>query len=231
MLDKLNRPILSLPAKENDSVQKKWVKNLSNRNLIDDQVALLSKSSKFALAPKKIPFLDKVWRGRSLRKMPRDKKPFIDCARAKTTQILKRASPPPDNLTPQERKDISELKSCNDIIILEANQGNCTVVINKSDYTTKMMALLNDKKRYRVLTRNPVPVIEKSLNFFTWKLRQEEKISFSNCKSLRTCDSALRRIYGFPKIHKINVSSRPIVSFIGSATYHLSKCLKCILSP
>ena len=53
--------------------------------------------------------------------MPRDEKPFVNCARAKITQILKRASPPPDNLTPQERKAKSEFKSCDDIIILEAD--------------------------------------------------------------------------------------------------------------
>ena len=41
----------------------------------------------------------------------------------------------------------------------------------------------------------------------------------------------LPRIYGLPKIYKTNVPLRPIVSFVGSATYHLSKCHKCILSP
>ena len=103
--------------------------------------------------------------------------------------------------------------------------------MNKSDYTPKIMALLNDKKTYKVLTRNPGPVIEKSLSSFVWKFRQEGKISFSNYKSLRSCDSVLPRIYGLPKIQKTNVPLRPIVSFIGSATHHLSKCLKYILSP
>ena len=192
----------------------------------------MSKGSKFALALKEIPILDIVSGvEEGLRQVPRDKKPFKDCARAKITLILKRASPPPDNLTPQERKAISELKSCDDIVILEADKGNCTVVMNKIDYTTKMMVLLNDKKTYKVLTRNPVPVIEKRLNSFIWKLRHEEKISFSNYKSLRSCDSVLPRIYGFYKIHKTNAPFRLIVSFIGSATYHLSTCLKCILSP
>ena len=162
-------------------MQKELVKNSSDRNLTDDQVALLSKGSKFALAPKEIPILDIVCGvEEGFRQVPRDKKPFVDCARAKITEILKRASSPPDNLTPQERKVISELKSCGDIIILEADKGNCTVVMKKSDYTTKMMALLNDKKTYKVLSRNSVPVIEKRLNSFIWKLRQEEKISFSN---------------------------------------------------
>ena len=131
--DKLNCLLSSLPAKQNDSVQKKWFKNLSDRNLTDDQVALLSKGSKFALAPKEILILDIVCGvEEGLRQVPRDKKPFVDCARAKITQILKRASPP-DNLTQQEQKAISELKSCDDIIILEADKGNCIVVMNKSD--------------------------------------------------------------------------------------------------
>ena len=59
---------------------------------------------------------------------------------------------------------------------------------------------------------------------------QEEKIS-SNYKNLQSCDSVLPRIYGLPKIHKTNVPLRLIVSFIGSTTYHMSKCFKCILSP
>ena len=50
-------------------------------------------------------------------------------------------------------------------------------------------------------------------------------------KCLRSCDSALPRIYGLPKIHKPNLPLRPIVSLIGSATYELSKFLKNVLSP
>ena len=50
-------------------------------------------------------------------------------------------------------------------------------------------------------------------------------------KCLRSCDSALPRIYGLPKIHKTNLPLRPIVSFIGSATYELPKFLKNVLLP
>ena len=71
---------------------------------------------------------------------------------------------PPDNLTPLEQKSISELKSCDDIVILEADKSNCIVVMNKSDYTTKLITLFNDRKTYKVLIRNPAPVIEKHLN-------------------------------------------------------------------
>ena len=105
--------------------------------------------------------------------MPRDKKLFIDCARAKITQILKRASPPLDNLTPQQRKAISELKSCDDIIILEADQGNCTVVINKSDYTTKMMAFLNAKIQSSY--KKPSTSYQKASQFFYLEIKVGRK--------------------------------------------------------
>ena len=39
------------------------------------------------------------------------------------------------------------------------------------------------------------------------------------------------RLYGLPKIHKCNIPLRPIVSFVSSPTYNLSKHLVTLLSP
>ena len=84
-----------------------WIKNLSKRNLTENQVSILSKDSKFSLAPKRIPTLDIICGvEEGLRKVEREKKAFVDCARAKVTEILKRATPPLDNLTLGERKAI-----------------------------------------------------------------------------------------------------------------------------
>ena len=44
-------------------------------------------------------------------------------------------------------------------------------------------------------------------------------------------DTVSPRLYGLPKIHKEGVPLRPIVSFVGSTTYELSKYLCNILSP
>ena len=48
---------------------------------------------------------------------------------------------------------------------------------------------------------------------------------------LRSSAGKTPLLYGLPKIHKPNVPLRPIVSFINSPTYHLSKHLVDILSP
>ena len=85
-------------------------------------------------------------------------------------------------------------------------------------------------KTYRTVKKNPTSRIEKRLNSFVWNLFECKKLSFSMYKFLSSTDSALSRMYGLPKIHKPNLPLRPIVSFVGSATYELSKFLKNILS-
>ena len=48
---------------------------------------------------------------------------------------------------------------------------------------------------------------------------------------LRSSAGRIPLLYGLPKIHKPLVPLRPIVSFIGSPSYHLSKHLSFLLSP
>ena len=91
--------------------------------------------------------------------------------------------------------------------------------------------MLSDSATYQVIKKNPICAIEKCLNLFIWKLYKNDKISSYLFKTLRSSDSALPRIYELPKIHKPKVPLRPIVSFIGTATYQLAKFLKQILVP
>ena len=89
--------------------------------------------------------------------------------------------------------------------------------------------MLSDSATYQVILKNPICSIEERLNSFIWKLCKNNKISSHLYKTLRSSDSVLPRIYRLPKIHKPNVPLRPIVSFIGTATYQLAKILKQIL--
>ena len=47
---------------------------------------------------------------------------------------------------------------------------------------------------------------------------------------LKSSDAHPPRLYGLPKIHEVDVPLRPIVSFIGSPAYNLSKDLAKTLS-
>ena len=146
-------------------------------------------------------------------------------------EILKRAKPPKPNLSKAEKRAMEELKQYDYIVILNADKGNNTVVIDKLEYDKKLFVLLSDSATHQVILKYPICAIEKRLNCFIWKLYKNDKISSYFYKTLRSSDSALPRIYGLTKIHKLNVPLRPIVSFIGTITNQLAKFLKQILVP
>ena len=209
-----------------------WVKNCSSRQFTKAQMTVLEKGNKFAIAPTKIPSLDFICGvEQGLSQVKHENKALVNYTRAQVVKVLKEAKPPRRNLSKEEQLAVKELKSYDDVIIINADKGNCTVILDKIDYDRKLMNLLKDKSTYQVVKNNPISKIERPLNSFIWKLYKNKKLSFSLYKCLRSTDNNLPRIYGLPKIHKTDIPLRPIVSFIGSPTYHLSKFLKRILSP
>ena len=70
------------------------------------------------------------------------------------------------NLSKEEISAIKELKSYDDIVILNADKGNCTVVLYKTEYHKEVSILLQDPKTYRTVKKNPTSRIEKRLNSF-----------------------------------------------------------------
>lgn len=73
--------------------------------------------------------------------------------------------------------------------------------------------------------------LKKYFIFLLRKLFKDGKLSSAQYYKLHNTDAICPRIYGLPKIHKPDVPLRPIVSFVNSATYELSKHLCYILSP
>ena len=63
------------------------------------------------------------------------------------------------------------------------------------------------------------------------KLKNSSKISKQEYDHLYCSTTQTPRFYGLIKIHKENNPIRPIVSFIGSPTYSISKFLSKILTP
>ena len=82
----------------------------------------------------------------------------------------------------------------------------------------------------RNLRGNPLKSVEKELNKL---LRQlvKEKISSSVYSTLKCIKCVSPKIHSLPKVHKVNLPLRPIVAFVGSLTYNLSKLLINVLSP
>ena len=119
-----------------------------------------------------------------------------------------------------------ELKSDSDIVILKADKGNATVVMDSSDYESKVFDLLADPA-YETTTRNPLGKIEAT----TKKLINQSSLLQDVKKRLIVSDARTPAFYGLPKIHKPDVPLRPIVSAIGSPTHTLAKYLNKLIQP
>ena len=137
----------------------------------------------------------------------------------------------PIDLTKQEREALEDLKKDDDIVILPADKGRMTVVMDKSDYTNKAKTLINDTNTYQPLDTDPSKTSVNRINKKLKSLKDQDKLNKRTYDQIRPKDATIAKFYGLPKIHKDNNPLRPIVSLPGSPTYNLSKYLADILKP
>ncbi|XP_068691539.1 uncharacterized protein [Montipora foliosa] len=210
--------------------RKNWVINLSHKPLSTAERSLLEKGPKFAPTPRNIPVKDIVSEVEAaISRLPDDSK---DAIRTTTASLLHRARiPPHKNITKAEQKALKDLKNDPERVITKADKGNCFVVLDRSDYDTKMEALLSDPDTYQQVYKSPSTKIERELNSKLLALKRENKIDEATYRKLHSTDGSLPAIRGSIKHHKPGCPLRPIVSCIGSALYNTSKFLSDILSP
>ncbi len=117
--------------------------------------------------------------------------------RNKVSYILASSKPPKDNLSKSERAALRDLKKDKDIVILKADKGNSTVIMDRSDYDSRLMRLLNDSTTYAVLKDGPAKTTETKLKKLLAPLKQ--KLDKATLKRLNTTDGNTPRLYGLPK--------------------------------
>ena len=67
-------------------------------------------------------------------------------------------------MTKHENQALKRLKDDSNIVILPADKGRVTVVMDKADYFDTMEALVNDKQTYEELKRDSTPALQGKLN-------------------------------------------------------------------
>ena len=105
------------------------------------------------------------------------------------------------------------------------------MVMDRSEYDDKIRSMLSDPNTYKKLPRDPAPALERQMNSLLLSLKNSRSLPRSVYERLRSSAGKTPLLYGLPKIHKPDTPLRPIVSFIHSPTYQLSKHLVSILSP
>ncbi|CAB4041564.1 Hypothetical predicted protein, partial [Paramuricea clavata] len=183
------------------NIMNKWVVNVSQRNLSNNEIDLLRKGLNFVGTPRRVPkkeILASVEQG--IKDLTEEAKNDI---RAGVFSILKHAKPLSiQNLTRGERKAIKDLKSEDTIIITKADKGNAVVIMDKAKYTEQVNEMLGDQTVYTRITdkrRNPTKQTETVLESILKELRRSGNITDREYWQLRAFDSSPATFYGLPK--------------------------------
>ena len=145
--------------------------------------------------------------------------------------VLSRVKPPPSNLSPEEWLALRALQQDEGLVILPADKGRMTVLLDREEYDCKMIDILSDESTYKKLVVDPTPSLQRKMNKLLLDLKKEGQLPPGTYDHLRCSSGTIPSIYGLPKVHKPNVPLCPIVSFCSSPTYNHSKFLVAIISP
>ena len=154
-----------------------------------------------------------------------------DNIRSRIASTVQSASIPDNNLTKDEQQALKRLKNDNDIVMLPADKGRVTVVMDKTDYFDAFTTNKLTKNLNATLGRDPTPALQRKLNSKILTLKKTDAFDTQRYYRLRCSVPQPPKLYGLPKLHKPGIPMRPIVSFCGSPTYQLSKYLTTILQP
>ena len=136
--------------KKRPKTDENWVRNISFRPLDKTETHVLSYGLKHSVTRKRIPTESIVSSIEAVLSRQRDiSESAKDNIRSRIASTVQSASIPDNNLTKDEQQALKRLKNDNNIVILPADKGRVTVVMDKTDYFDKMDALVNDK-----LTKN-----------------------------------------------------------------------------
>ena len=102
--------------------------------------------------------------------------------------------------------------------------------MDRNEYDRKMQEMLGDDQTYKKLKKDPAPALERKMNALLLSMNKKGSIPDKLYEMLRSSAGRNPLMYGLPKVHKPNIPMRPIVSFVQSPTYQLSKHLSDLLS-
>ncbi|XP_062705479.1 uncharacterized protein LOC134287552 [Aedes albopictus] len=115
------------------------------------------------------------------------------------------------------------LKDNPNILVLKSDKGNKTVLMEASEYRTKMLELLEDRNTYNPIPADPTSRFERQNNSIVKRLQNLDLIDKRTTRQLIKHNSVCPRIYGQPKAHKPGLPLRPVVPNTTAPSYSLSK--------
>ena len=103
--------------------------------------------------------------------------------------------------------------------------------MDRHAYDSKVTDILSDPSTYDPVDKDPMTALQRHMNALLLSLRRSNHISQQLYDRLRCSAGRIPLLYALHKIHKPETPLQPIVSFILSPTYQLSKHLSKVLEP
>ncbi|XP_058840422.1 uncharacterized protein LOC131695902 [Topomyia yanbarensis] len=215
--------------------QPEWIENKTNHEIPDYLERTLLLGPNFNIQSKSsIPYVRLVADVETSIKS----KPQADDIRAEVSTIISNyvnyQNQPRTKENDWIHKDIVRsrkfLRENPDIYVIKADKGNKTVLMSGTEYHEKMTTMVNDASTYKQRKDNPSNRVLKMLNSIIEQWWLDQHIDRATKHKLKMYNCTPPRIYGLPKIHKENCPLRPVISTIGSATYHMAQYLSGILN-
>jgi len=139
------------------------------------------------------------------------------------------------------RDDIAELKKLgrnNDVVVCKPDKGSGVVIVDRSVYVQSMTSIISDPTKFIPID---IPVskytmkVEDKINYLLRKLKNLKMLSEDVYNSLRVSGSGPGILYGLPKTHKVDFSSkfqfRPIFAAYNTPSFNIAKYFVPILNP
>nr|VZI43460.1 unnamed protein product [Spirometra erinaceieuropaei] len=121
--------------------------------------------------------------------------------RHKVTSLLM-THKPRETLTKVERDALRELKADKGIVIVPADKGRSTFVLDRTDYLQKANNLLEDRQFYAPCETNPIKTLTREINATLLALENSGAITATDRRMARAQETALARFYGLPNVYK-----------------------------
>ena len=110
------------------------------------------------------------------------------------------------------------------IVVLPADKGHASGVMDTDTYHTKMSTLIENRP-YQLLNKDPTDRLTRKLSEKLLTLNRSGYLSEAVYNKIRPWHKQPPIIYGLPKIHKAGVPLRPIVSCVNTYAHDLSAYL------
>ena len=184
------------------SQDSRCVVNLSSKQLEDSHVSALSKGLNFAPTPGCVPtahFITSV--EAAIHRSGVDENVAAKARKQHMNVIgaVSRAKMPSRNITSKEVKSLKELANDEDILILPADKGRATVVMDRTDYDEKMQRMLSEESTYQLIEKDPTPSLERKMNAQLMSLKRSGRLPNEVYAQLRSSAGRVPLLSGYPR--------------------------------